>query len=99
MKTVGARQGAGMTTIQQDDNRVWTGGHTLDARYRLPWFGGPIYLRIMVGRERRPVTRSEEDAARSIRRSVATFLFFTLGACLFYTVAAVLLLIGSAVLE
>ncbi|MDW3204548.1 MAG: hypothetical protein R8L07_03315 [Alphaproteobacteria bacterium] len=85
--------------ILDNDDRVWSGEHTVDARYRLPWFGGPIYLRIMVGRERRPAVRSREDAARSIRRSAATILFFTLGASLFYTLVAVLLLLASAVLE
>lgn len=85
--------------ILDNDDHVWTGKHTVDARYRLPWFGGPIYLRIMVGRERRPVARSRKDAAHSIRRSATTILFFTLGASLFYSLVAILLLLASAVLE
>lgn len=82
----------------ENDDSIWQGTHSVDARYRVPWFGGPIYLRVMVGRDRRPRTRFDKDRAASIRRSVINILLFAFGASLLYTAVAVALLMYSAVL-
>jgi hypothetical protein len=91
----GRKQGGGQGGGQAD----WPGAHALDARYRFPWFGGPVYLRVMLGRDRRPRTRSRDHASGSIRRSVLNVMLFALGACLIYTAAAVAILAGSSVLQ
>lgn len=82
----------------------WNGGdspgaHALDARYHIPWFGGPVYLRVVLGRDRRPHHRSRAHASGGIRRSIMNVLLFALGACLIYTAVAAAILTGSAVLQ
>lgn len=77
----------------------WESLHGLDARYRLPWFGGPVYVRIVLGRDRRPKARTKEHAAGSIRRSLFNIVLFALGACVLYTAAGTALLLLSAVLQ
>ena len=84
---------------QGDGERVWQGnGHGLDARYRLPWFGGPVYIRVVLGRERRPKSRHKEEAALNVRRSVLNVMLFIVGACLLYSAVGVALLLMSSVL-
>lgn len=85
-------------TVQHDD-AGWNSDHAIDARYRMPWFGGAIYLRIMLGRERRPEPRIRAHNAASIRRSAVNILLFAVGACLLYTGVAAALLLTSAVLQ
>lgn len=77
----------------------WAQSHDLDARYRLPWFGGPIYIRVMMGRDRRPHHRSQAHAAASIRRSALNIALIALGACVLYTAIAAALLLMSSVLQ
>lgn len=96
MTTTG-NEGAETEGTEKEDF-VWQGEHSVDARYRIPWFGGPIYLRVMVGRDRRPTTRFEKDRAASIRRSIMNIMLFAFGASLLYTAVAIALLMYSAVL-
>lgn len=88
-----------MTDLTHHDDAGWNTDHAIDARYRIPWFGGPIYLRVMLGRERRPSQRIKSHNAASIRRSFMNILLFAVGASLFYTAVAAALLLSSAVLQ
>lgn len=79
-------------------NPSWGGGHSIDARYHLPWFGGPVYFRIMIGRDRRPQERTREDSKLGTRKILTNILLFALGACLLYTAVGVALFVASGIL-
>ncbi len=91
--------GDGPGTAGGGSGKGWSADHSVDARYRFPWFGGPVYVRFILGRERRPPDRIREHNAGSIGRSVVNVLMFALGACVLYTAAAAVLLAFSSVLE
>ena len=88
-----------MSDTAQHNDAGWGSDHSIDARYRMPWFGGPIYVRVMAGRERRPGPRIKAHNEASIRRSMMNVLLFAFGACIFYTAVGAALLITSAVLQ
>jgi len=96
MATTGDTLGSGS---ENGPGKAWSADHSVDARYRFPWLGGPVYVRIILGRERRPDERAREHNAASIGRSLMNVLMFAMGACVIYTAAGAILLTFSSVLE
>lgn len=77
----------------------WTSSHGLDFRYSVPWFGGRYYLRLIAGRERRPLSRVSSETSNGIARSVFHILLIGIAASLFYTLLLGGILLFSAVLQ
>lgn len=86
------------TVMTASEDKSWRSDHAVDARYRLPWLGGAVYLRVILGRERRPKGRSRSEIAASVRKSLLNILIFTMLAILVYTGVITAVLMMSSVL-
>lgn len=51
--------------------------HPLDVRITLPWFGGPVFLALVGGRERRSQARRQAERRRHPLVSLGNVVLFT----------------------
>ena len=76
----------------------WSQVHPLDIRYSLPWFSRRYYIRVLAGPERRPIVRVLKDRRKGALRTLSNIILIGVAAAIFYTLAAMAVLLMSSAL-
>ncbi len=74
----GSKADENMTSDFQTNATAWAGGHPVNIRFSVPFFGRRFYLTVVAGQERRPAERLKADRAKHPLATRANVIFLSL---------------------
>ena len=74
----GSEADENMTSGYQTNATAWAGGHPINIRFSVPFFGRRFYLAVLAGQERRPAERLKADRTKHPLATRANVIFLSL---------------------